>query len=149
MATCRRCGKEFQATTETTAVAEVPASWRVERIVRFAVFPIRRAIVFSELIATYAWLLLAFLAVAILAVGAGIVWLVLYANWSYLAGQNMALPIMAVIIFVIAILTILVKKTVDVTRATHYCSSCHGILTAQKLRRPEESGPHKIKTRRE
>lgn len=137
------------AVSETSAIVETQASWRAERMLRFIIFPARQWVFFSELIATYAWLRLVFLAAAILVVGSGVVWLVFDANWSYLAEQNLAPPIMAVVIFIIAVLTILVKKILDATKAPHYCSNCLDIITAQKLRRPEESGPHKIRTRKE
>jgi hypothetical protein len=91
---------------------------------------------------------LAFLAAAIIAVGAGIVWLVFTADWSYMFEQNTAYPLLAGLVLVVAIVAAMAIRIVDATRAARYCPNCLGDLISQKTFRPEEFGPHKVRTRK-
>lgn len=134
------------AVSGISSIREIPASWRAARILRLMFFAPRAWIVSSWLIATYAPLV--FLAVTIVAIGSAVLWLAFYANWSYMAGQNLALPIIAFVILAIAVVAIMARSILAATRATRYCSSCLDALIVQKLQRPEELGPHKVKTKK-
>jgi hypothetical protein len=146
MATCRMCGRHLPAATASSPNGETLNSWRAERVLRFMFFPARQPIVLSGLIASYAPL--AFLTVVVLAIGAGVAWLALFADWSYLQEQNLAIPIIVTVLMVAGVLVISSFRILESVKSARYCPSCLAYLSLKRTQRFEELGPHKVKTRK-